>query len=192
MECPWWYLPRKYLVLLSGKLNFTNYFWMFRLLIDFLLHHEMTVSSPFFFFFFFFLFRANLWHVKVPRLGVESQPHLVAHTFWSQKCWIRAVSVTYAAACSNARSFTHWVRLGIEPASSWTLRRVLNLLSHSGNSEMTVSILLFWVLHLYLSLHWSLWVVELVCFAKKDFWLGRTNPELRMTSRPPSVPVSLG
>jgi len=40
------------------------------------------------------------------------------------------------AICSNAASLTHWVRPGIERASSWTLCWVLNLLRHSGNSYL--------------------------------------------------------
>ena len=34
---------------------------------------------------------------------------------------IRAASATYATACSNAGSLTHWERPGIEPASLWIL-----------------------------------------------------------------------
>ena len=37
-----------------------------------------------------------------------------------------------------AGSLTHWVRSGIEPASSWTLCQVLNLLSHNGNSSTSI------------------------------------------------------
>ena len=44
-----------------------------------------------------------------------------------------AASVIYTAAWGNARSLTHWVRPGIDLSSSWTLCRVLNLLSHNGN-----------------------------------------------------------
>ena len=59
--------------------------------------------------FFFFLFKASL------------------AAYWSSQAsgWIRAVAVTYARACSNARSLTYWVRQGIEPASSWILVRFL-------------------------------------------------------------------
>ena len=35
----------------------------------------------------------------------------------------QAMSVTYTTARGNTRSLTHWVRPGIEPASSWTLVR---------------------------------------------------------------------
>ena len=38
-----------------------------------------------------------------------------------QQCRIWAKSVTYTAAYSNTRSITHWVRPGIQPASSWIL-----------------------------------------------------------------------
>ena len=41
----------------------------------------------------------------------------------------------YTEACSNARPVTHGVRPGIKPVSSWTLCRVLNPLSHNGNSN---------------------------------------------------------
>ena len=59
-------------------------------------------------------------HMEVPRLGSN----------WSYSCWprpqpqqhsIRAISATYATAHSNARSPTHWMRPGMEPASSWIL-----------------------------------------------------------------------
>ena len=79
-------------------------------------------------FFFFFL-----GHMGVPRLGVESEcscqpmPHPQQHQIW-------AASVTYAAACGNDGSLSHWARPGIKPVSSWTLCRVLNLLNHNWNS----------------------------------------------------------
>ena len=93
-------------------------------------------------FFFFFFFRAT------PAAYGSSQGELEGWN-WSYGCWpmpqpqphqIRAASVTYTAAHSNARSLTHWARLGIEPASSWILGVpwilwVLNPLSHNGNSK---------------------------------------------------------
>ena len=66
---------------------------------------------------------------------------------WSCSCWptpqpqphqIWAMSATYTAACSNARFLTHWVRPGIEPISSGRQCRVLNPLSHSRNSALSV------------------------------------------------------
>ena len=50
-----------------------------------------------------------------------------------QQHGLRTTSATYTAAHGNARSLTHWLRPGIEPASSQTLCRVLNLLSHNRN-----------------------------------------------------------
>ena len=38
---------------------------------------------------------------------------------------IQAASMSYPATCSNTGSLTHWVRQGIEPASSWILVRFL-------------------------------------------------------------------
>ena len=41
----------------------------------------------------------------------------------TQQHQIQATSATYTTTYSNARSLTHWVRPGIEPASSWMLVR---------------------------------------------------------------------
>ena len=69
---------------------------------------------------FFFFLGAHQQHMEVPRLWVELE----------LQCWpmpqpqqgqIWAISATYAAACDNTRSLTHWLRPGIEPASSWIL-----------------------------------------------------------------------
>ena len=43
-----------------------------------------------------------------------------------QQCEIRAASVTYTTAQWNAGSLTHWVRPGIEPASSWMQARLVS------------------------------------------------------------------
>ena len=77
-------------------------------------------DSPFHFFFFFL--GPHLWHLEVPRLRSilscgcqrtpQSQPQ--PHQIW-------AMSTTCTTAHGNAGSLTHWVRLGVEPASSWIL-----------------------------------------------------------------------
>ena len=56
--------------------------------------------------------------LHVSHSNATSEPHL-----WHVK------------ACGDAGSLTHWVRPGIEPASSQTLCWVLNPLSHSGISN---------------------------------------------------------
>ena len=43
-----------------------------------------------------------------------------------QQCHIWATSVTYAAACGNPGSLTHWARSGIKPASLLRLCQALN------------------------------------------------------------------
>ena len=61
-------------------------------------------------------------HMEVPRLGsIRSCSHWP--TPKPQQRGIRAVSVNYTTAHSNVGSLTHWVRPGIEPASSWILVR---------------------------------------------------------------------
>ena len=57
------------------------------------------------------------WHMKVPRLGVESSCNC-RPTPQPQPCGIWAASATYITTHGNAGSLTHWVRLGIEPESS--------------------------------------------------------------------------
>ena len=62
----------------------------------------------------------HLQHMEVPRLGSNwSYSH--QPTLQPQQRQIWAISVTYTTAHSNAGSLTHWVRPGIEPASSWIL-----------------------------------------------------------------------
>ena len=69
---------------------------------------------------FFSFFWLYLWRLEVPGLGVESELQLQPAPQWWQY-WIPSASATYAASCGNAISLNHWVRLGIKPASSWTL-----------------------------------------------------------------------
>ena len=71
------------------------------------------------FYFFLIFFRAALmayWNfqtrVQIGAVSASLQP---------QQWWIWAVSVTYTTAHGNAGSWPYYVRLGIEPASSWTL-----------------------------------------------------------------------
>ena len=107
----------------------------------------------------------HLWPIKVPRLGVQLELQLPQ----PQKCRIRAASVTYVAPCSNMGSLTHWARPGVQPVSSETLCRVLNPLSHNGNSSSVL-----------LSLNWTTqggsckWshtifvVLQWACFAQQN------------------------
>ena len=70
---------------------------------------------------------AHLWHMEISRLGVvkvelqwpwpRPQPH---------QRGIQAPSVTYTTAHINTGSLTHQVRPGMEPASSWTLVRLIS------------------------------------------------------------------
>ena len=78
-----------------------------------------------------FFLAPHLWHMEVPRLGVESdyscQPI-------PQPRQIQAASTNYAMACSKARFLNPRVRPGIEPTFSWILSQALNTLSHNRNS----------------------------------------------------------
>ena len=58
--------------------------------------------------------------MEVPRLGVKSEPQLLAYaTATATRIWDTAV--TYTTAYGNARSLTHWEMLGIELATLWFL-----------------------------------------------------------------------
>ena len=67
--------------------------------------------------FFFFFLGLQVWHVEVPR----GQIGAIAAMPQPQKLGIQAASVIYTTAHGNAVSLAHWVRPGIEPASSWQL-----------------------------------------------------------------------
>ena len=82
----------------------------------------------FFLFVFCFLFFCFFWccflgphlqHMKVPRLGVPNRS--CSHWPTPQHHGTRAASSTYTIAQGNTGSLTHWVRPGMEPASSWLL-----------------------------------------------------------------------
>ena len=55
---------------------------------------------------FFFFLRLHLWHMEVPRLGVQLELQLRPLP-QPQQYWIQAISATYTTAYSNARSLTH-------------------------------------------------------------------------------------
>ena len=76
-------------------------------------------GGPFLFIFyiFFCFLQPHLWHMEVPRLGVESELQLPAYATATRS----ELCLTYTTAHGNTGSLTHWVRPGIRPASSWTL-----------------------------------------------------------------------
>ena len=83
-------------------------------------------------FFFFFSFEGLTWGNGVSLAIGWTGATAGAYTK-PQQGQIRTASATYAAACSNPGSLTHWARPGIEPTSSWTLCQVLNPQNLSGN-----------------------------------------------------------
>ena len=90
-------------------------------------------------FYLFILGGPHVKHMEVSRLGVKSELQLPAYaTATVKQIW--AMSVTYTTAHGNTRSLTHWVRLGIEPTSSWMLVRF-------------VSAALWWELTIFLFYH---------------------------------------
>ena len=69
----------------------------------------------------------HLWHMEVPRLGVQSELQLPAYTTAtampdpSRVCNLQT-------AHGNARFLTHWTRAQIEPSTSWFLVRFISTL----------------------------------------------------------------
>ena len=83
--------------------------------------------------FFFFLW-PRLWHMELPRLGVESELQMLSHaTATATPVLSRICDLSWSLW--QAPSLTHWPRPGIEPMPSRALRWVLKLLSHNGNSD---------------------------------------------------------
>ena len=88
------------------------------------------------FYFYFFLW-PNPQHMEVPGPGVKLELQLQPMP-QPQEHRIQAVSATYATACGNSGSLTHWAKPRIEPSSSHTQHQVLNPLSHNKNSQIQV------------------------------------------------------
>ena len=78
----------------------------------------------------FFFGGPHLWHMEVPKQGVESELQWWAY---ATATGIHASSVTNTEACGNAGSLTHCERPGIKLKSSRTLCQVLNPPSHNRN-----------------------------------------------------------
>ena len=68
---------------------------------------------------FSFFLGLHLRGIEFPRLGVKLELQLLAYATQQHHIW--ASSVTYASACSNVRSLTHWAKSRSEPTSSWIL-----------------------------------------------------------------------
>ena len=64
-------------------------------------------------------------YVEVPRLGVKSELHLWAYTT-ATATQDPLTSETHLTTHGNTRFLTHWVRPGMEPASSWILVGFVN------------------------------------------------------------------
>ena len=88
--------------------------------------------------FFFSFLQPHLWHIKIPRPGVESELQLHP-TPQPQQHKILAVSATYAAAYSITRYLNHWAMPGIELTFSRGQQQLLNPLSHNRNSLKDVN-----------------------------------------------------
>ena len=98
---------------------------------------ELKVKSHQLFFFLFFGFYGctrSIW--KFP--GQQSN---LSYSCWPrtqpQQCGIQAVSAACTTAQGNTGSLSHWVRPGIEPASSWILVRLVNCWATKGTPDHT-------------------------------------------------------
>ena len=108
----------------------------------------------------------HLRHREVPRLGVKLELQRVP-TPPSQQGQVRAASVTYPTACSNAGSLTHWARPGMELASSQRWHHVLNPQNYGGNSGKSMGLFFFlsFFFFPFAVLNWGL-----ILFQIRKFW----------------------
>jgi len=93
------------------------------------------ISKIFYFLNFPFFLLLHLWHMEVPRLGVELGLQLQAYA-----TQIQSVSATYAAACGNAGSLTHWARQG---SNLHPRRHNVGFLTHWATRGIPIS-KIFW------------------------------------------------
>ena len=82
---------------------------------------------------FFSFLELHLWHMQLPRLGVESELQLPAYTMAT------AIAIRDRSHVCNlyqssweCQILTHWARPGIKPASSWILFRFITCWSIMG------------------------------------------------------------
>ena len=88
----------------------------------------ITLNTSYFVFV-FCLFAFFLWPLPSAYGGSQARGLIGAVATGlpeSQQRGILAASATYTTAQGNARSLTHWARLGIESASSWFLVRFVS------------------------------------------------------------------
>ena len=95
-----------------------------------LLHN---LGESLFFFFFFPFLGLQLQRTEVPSLGVKSELLPKAHTTATAMPDLNRICGLHGSL-RQRQIFNHRVRPGTEPPSSRTLCRVLNPLSHKGNS----------------------------------------------------------
>ena len=79
-----------------------------------------------FFFLSFFFLGLHLWHMEVPRLGIELELQLLVYAVATAMPDASIICDLCYSAYGSARPLTHWVGPGIEPASSWMLVGFIN------------------------------------------------------------------
>ena len=113
--------------------------------------HAINAQKVYVLFFVFFFSGPHPWHMEVHSLGIKSELQLPAYTTAtampdpSQVC-------NLDCSYGHAGSLTHWARLGVEPAFSWTLVFVTHWAT-LGNPEELDFMLPFQELYTHCSLH---------------------------------------
>ena len=72
-------------------------------------------------FFFGFFLGPHPQHMEVSKLGVKMELQLPAYAYTTATWDLSCICELYPTAQGNARSPAHWVRPGVEHASSWIL-----------------------------------------------------------------------
>ena len=97
----------------------------------------LAFSSPLFYLLLFFLFKVTLaaYRSSWARSLLGAAAASLCHSHSNAR----------AKLCSNAGSLTHWLRPGIQPASSQILCWVLNSPSHNRNSSNPLFLMSMWL-----------------------------------------------
>ena len=117
------------IVVFPAKKNFLRFLCILKRLLDIILAMETKMKvlgisgKVFCFLFFFHVLGLYLWHMEIPRLGVESELHLPAY---ATAMWDTSQIFDLHHSSRQHRIPDHWVGPEIKPASSWILFRLVS------------------------------------------------------------------
>ena len=141
--------------------------WDYRQKATQLLHGEVSVWITLLYLF-IYLLGPHLWHMEVPRLGIESELQLQAYSIATATAtWDPSRMCNLHHSWQQCRYLTYWARPGIEPASSSLLVRFVSTVPQQEFPPSTFLITDFWAKRKspqdWFWTHRKLWGLGVVC-----------------------------